>query len=157
MKTESGSIKYFKKMRVHCVRKRDDAVLTHLLTIAFTEEEAVLLSEHFKKRREEVGMTRSLFDAFLLFDAINNVDGDFLAEQIAKLKVKTELSKNLAYNDYILAMSLLKDHKEKKLEKQQAKQNDTPKKPKPQIAEPKIKPKRDRNFVPEIVIVKKKT
>jgi hypothetical protein len=143
-------------MPVHCVRKRDNAVLTHILSLALTEEEAVVVSEYFKKMNSEVGMTYSLIRAFLLFESLNAIDEKFLVEQMAKISLLSKLKNELTAVDYCMAVGLLKDHKEKKLEKQQTKQNDTPKKQKPQIVEPKIKPKRDRNFVPEIVIVKKR-
>jgi len=145
MPKNKNDIKYTSKLPSPIKRNRDGEIMTRYLTIKLTEEEAISISECFQKNYKENKITTSLIRGFLIFESLNKVDPDFLIEQMAKLKVKTELSKNLAYEDYIVAMSLLKSHKEKKLA------------PKPEKVQAKSVTKNDtrRMYVPEIIVKKK--
>lgn len=141
------TIKFTGKLPTPRIRKRDGQLTTRFISISLTDDEAIAIGEYFSKTREEGKITSSLIRAFLIYESLNTVDSDFLVEQMAALKVKTELANNLAHEDYIRALSLLKVHKEKKL---------APKQEKVEVKKEKVEVKRGtrRIITPEVIIRK---
>jgi hypothetical protein len=142
------TVKFTGKLPNPKIRKRDGQLMTRFISISLTDDEAVAIGEYFSKTKEEGNITTSLIRAFLIFQSLNTVDSDFLVEQMAALKVKTELANNLAYEDYIRALSLLKIHKEKKL---------APKQEKVEVKKQKVLPKKSirRVITPEVIVVRR--
>lgn len=101
-------IKYMYKLSVPRVRARDGESITHAMTIGFTTEEALLLSEYFDSK-PGTEPKQSLIRAFLLQQALDAVDEDKLLHIMAAVYLKKQLAYDLSKKDYDRAMSFIKN------------------------------------------------
>ena len=101
-------IKYVSKLSVPHIRKRDGELVTHCLRIALSDDEALALSELLSAKKE-TDPHLSLIRAFLINQALKEIDEQRLIEIMADFKTKRNLAVNLSRLAYDRAMSYIKN------------------------------------------------
>ena len=102
-------LKFLKSIRP-VVRKRDNEVLTHTISVPMSEPEAIALSNYLSNLKPHTP-TKSLIRAFLLRQTINPIDNQFLIELMASLKTLDTLTTKLSQSDCAKALHLLAQSK----------------------------------------------
>jgi hypothetical protein len=101
-------LKFLQKLKEPHVRKRDGETVNFFFSVTLSNDEAVALSELFAlKKATEPHI--SLIKAFLINQAMDEIEETKLAEIMAKFKLKQMLSEALAKPQFDKAMSYIKN------------------------------------------------